>query len=123
MEGFEFQIYFQHVPLILPHFLGVYSIDTMPRRMPVPSFYITNLSKAETAGTHWIAVTKPRKGHLEIFDSLGFRSDLILPFLNMREKIQLEYNVTQLQLYAHSLGNHTMVRVLLEKVFYTMQEK
>ena len=59
MEGFEFQIYFQHVPLILPHFLGVYSIDTMPRRMPVPSFYITNLSKAETAGTHWIAVTKP----------------------------------------------------------------
>lgn len=97
MEGSEFQIYFQRIPVILPHFLGVFSVNTMPRRMPIPSFFVTNLSKAEDAGTHWVAVTKPRKGHLEIFDSLGFRSDLILPFLNVREKNKLEFNVTQVQ--------------------------
>jgi hypothetical protein len=97
MDGSEFPIYFQNLPFLLPHFLGVYSIDTMPRRTPIKSFFVTNLSKAQNIGSHWIAVTKPRKGHLEIFDSLGFRHDLVMPYLNFSEKLQLEYNETQLQ--------------------------
>lgn len=97
MEGSEFKTYFQKFPCLLPHFLGVYSIDTMPRRMPIRSFFVTNLSKANTLGTHWIAVVKPSKGHLEIFDSLSFRPDLILPYLKFREKFTLEYNDTQVQ--------------------------
>ena len=97
MEGSEFSIYFQHLSLILPHYLGVFSINTMPTRMPVRSFFITNLSKAEDVGSHWIGVLKPHKGHLEIFDSLGFRSNLVLPYLNFSEKLKLEYNETQVQ--------------------------
>ena len=97
MEGSEFPIYFKNLPLLLPHFLGVYSIDTIPSRMRVRSFFITNLSKANTLGSHWIAIIKPHKGHLEIFDSLGFRPDLVLPYLNFSEKLKLEYNITQVQ--------------------------
>jgi hypothetical protein len=97
MEGSEFLIYFQNLPLLMPHFLGVYSIDTMPRRMKVRSFFITNLSKSHNEGTHWIAVIKPRKGHLEIFDSLSFRPDLVMPYLNFTENLKIDYNQSELQ--------------------------
>ena len=97
MEGSEFPIYFKNLPLLLPFFLGTFSIDTIPTHMRVRSFFITNLSKANTQGSHWIAVVKPHKGQLEIFDSLGFRPDLVLPYLNFSEKLKLEYNITQVQ--------------------------
>jgi hypothetical protein len=97
MEGSEFQNYFNNLPFLLPHFLGVYSINTMPTRMPIRTFFVTNLSEADKVGTHWIAVIKPNKGHLEIFDSLSFRPNLVLPYLKFREKLSLEYNETQIQ--------------------------
>lgn len=97
MDGSEFIQYFEKLPFLMAHFLGVYSIDTMPRRMPVKSFFITNLSKSIEPGTHWCAIIKPCKGHLEIFDSLSFRPHLILPYLNFREKLSLECNETQVQ--------------------------
>lgn len=97
MEGSEFPIYFQNLPFILPHFLGVFSVDTIPQRLKVKSFFITNLSKSQDEGTHWIAVVKPRKGHLEVFDSLSFRPELVMPYLKFAENLKLEFNTTQVQ--------------------------
>jgi hypothetical protein len=97
MEGSEFELYFKNLPFLLPQFLGVYSINTMPTRMPNRTFFVTNLSEADKLGTHWIAVIKPNKGHLEIFDSLSFRPYLVIPYLKFREKLSLEYNETQVQ--------------------------
>ena len=97
MEGSEFQVYFEKLNFLMDRFLGVVSVDTMPTRMPVRSFFVTNLSKASELGTHWLAVVKPSKGNLEIFDSLSFRPNLVLPYLKFREKLSFEYNETQVQ--------------------------
>lgn len=97
MEASEFLTFFQNLPFLLPHFLGVFSINTMPTRMPVKSFFVTNLSKSDEPGSHWIALVKPCKGHLEIFDSLSFRPHLVVPYLKFREKLCLESNETQVQ--------------------------
>lgn len=97
MEGSEFEKYFEKVPHLMSHFLGVFSINTIPSRMKVRTFFVTNLSKSDSIGSHWIAILKPCKGVIEIFDSLGFRPDLVLPFLKFREKLTIEFNETQVQ--------------------------
>ena len=97
MDGTEFIKYFTHLPVIVPHFLGVFSINNMPTRIKVRTFFITNLSEAHKPGTHWIAIVKPKKGLVEIFDSLGFRPDLVVPYLRIREKVCFETNETAFQ--------------------------
>jgi len=116
MEGSEFEEYFQKFPCLMKHFLGVYSINTMPSRMKVRTFFVTNLSKVNTPGTHWVAVIKPCKGHLEIFDSLSFRPNLVLPFLKFNEKLCLESNETAVQSSSSTLCGKFVVTFCIERM-------
>ena len=52
-------------------FIGVYSIDNLPQRLPhVPVLLIINTDANNLPGTHWKAVYISTERHGEIFDSL-----------------------------------------------------
>lgn len=97
MESSEFISYFEKVPAILKHFLGVYSIDTIPKRIKLLNFFVCNLSKKTERGSHWIAFIKTRPKEIEIFDSLGSNWDLIYANLNFSENLKILYNETAFQ--------------------------
>ena len=84
MEGTEFINYFAKIPVILPYFKGVFSIDTMPKSLKNKCFFVTNLSPHTLPGTHWIAFLC-LQNILEIFCSLGNTWDLILPHLKLKK--------------------------------------
>ena len=96
MEGTEFINYFAQIPVILPYFKGVFSIDTMPKSLKNKCFFVTNLSPHKLPGTHWIGFLC-LQNILEIFCSLGNTWDLILPHLTFRKKITIYYNETAFQ--------------------------
>ena len=54
MDGTEFINYFSKVPVMLPYFKGVFSIDTIPKNLKNKSFFVSNLSQHNLPGTHWI---------------------------------------------------------------------
>ena len=97
MEGNQFKKYFEKIPQILPHFLGVFSIDQMPTKIKTRTFFICNLSKHTEEGSHWIVIIKTDINQLEIFDSLGVKIDYVTSFLKLKNKITIEYNETQFQ--------------------------
>lgn len=116
MEGSEFISYFENLPYLLPHFLGVFAINNMPKRMKNRTFFVTNLSEADKPGTHWIAVIKPEKGVLEIFDSLSFRPHLILPYLKFQEKLTVESNQTAVQSENSTLCGKFVITFCVERM-------
>ena len=97
MESSEFLSYFEKVPAILKYFMGVYSIDNIPRSMKILNFFVCNLSKQSERGTHWIGFIKSRKNEIEIFDSLGNNFNLINDNLNFRQNVKILYNETPFQ--------------------------
>ncbi len=76
MLGSEFIDYFNKLPILMPHFNGVYSINTIPHQMKDRTFSIINLDPKNKPGSHWFVIVKPERGKLEIFDSLGVGSKI-----------------------------------------------
>jgi hypothetical protein len=92
MLNTEFIEYFEKCPAVVPHYLGCFSIDTFPKKIPTRSFLITNLSKSNEVGTHWITVLKSEPNLVEIFDSLGTKYDQLKPYLNFYKNPNLVFN-------------------------------
>ena len=60
-------------------FLGVFSINQLPKRIPrVPLFFIINTNSDNLPGQHWKAIFISKTHHGEIFDSLASPTSLIL---------------------------------------------
>jgi hypothetical protein len=99
MLGSEFIAYFSKLPILIPHFNGVYSINTIPCRIKDRTFSIINLDPKHKPGSHWFVMVKPERGNLEIFDSLGVGSKigLITENLKFKQKLSIEYNETPFQ--------------------------
>ena len=61
----------------VPHFLGVFAADELKfiliKKFPI--FLIVNLDSSNFPGSHWISIRIGTK-FVEVFDSLGFRSEL-----------------------------------------------
>jgi len=107
MLGSDFIEYFNKLPTLLPHFNGVYSINTIPCRIKNRTFSIINVDPKNKPGSHWFVMVKPERGHLEIFDSLGVGSkiSLITENLKFNQKLSIEYNETTFQsAESHSCG-------------------
>ena len=98
MLNTEFQEYFEKIPAILPSYLGCFSVDNFPRKLPTRSFFVTNLSKSTQMGTHWISIVKSEPNLVEIFDSLGTRYHQLKPYLKFYKNPNLEYNNCAFQL-------------------------
>lgn len=97
MDGNEITSFFSKISLIKPHFMGIFSIDTIPKKIKEKSFFICNLSKLKDPGSHWVAFVKSSKNTLEIFDSLSCNIEYILPFLPFKQKYTLLYNESRFQ--------------------------
>jgi hypothetical protein len=99
MQGSEFEIYFEKFPELKKHFLGVFSIDTLPKKIKNRTFCICNTDVHNGLGKHWICFLKSDKSTIECFDSLGISADkkeLLLKFCKFNAK-HLHFNLTQFQ--------------------------
>jgi uncharacterized protein YutD len=99
MQASEFKKYFENFQSIKTHFLGVFSIDTLPKQFKESDFCVCNTSQSNTVGEHWFTVFKLNKNSYEIFDSLGVtQHKLNLYKQNFEISMkQLTFNVSAVQ--------------------------
>jgi hypothetical protein len=99
MFGSEFEKYFEHFLHFRKKFLGVFSIDTLPKRIKTNHFCICNTSPSNTHGEHWFCILKINPNCVELFDSLGVdnkKEEFYRHKLPFKENF-LTFNVTQFQ--------------------------
>jgi len=116
METPDFLSYFNHVPHLSKHFLGTFPIDKIPKTMKNKTFFVCNLDPSFMAGSHWIGLIKIISSEVEIFDSLGFRSDLICPYLNFTKSCTLIFNKTPVQDQTSFLCGKFVITFLVERM-------
>ena len=99
MQGLEFQNYFEKFPQLRKHFVGVFSIDTLPKRLKFRTFCICNTDTQNGLGKHWICFIKTDKSRVECFDSLGVSSEkkkLLLDYCHFNS-CHVKFNISQFQ--------------------------
>jgi len=80
LHGYDFLTYFEKEPVVKHFYDGVYSLDEIPKTLPLRHFVIVNLSKTNEEGTHWVVICRSDEYIYEIFNSLGFDTlDIIVP--------------------------------------------
>lgn len=77
MQSSEIYDIIQKFPSINQNFLGVYSINTIPKKINKNHFLISNTSKDTETGQHWFCILKTSNKTYEYFDSLGIDSNKI----------------------------------------------
>ena len=81
-------------------FKGVYSSDTLPKKIKErPCALVVNTDKEHEPGSHWTAIYLDENGTGEYFDSYGLfpLSDHVLDFLNKHSQHKWTFNRIQLQ--------------------------
>lgn len=104
MQGSDLQSIIFKVPSLKNHFLGIFSIDTLPKSIKRRTFLFSNTSLQNEIGEHWICICKGDRG-VEIFDSLGLNSskkDLYTQFCKFKKTSELKINETAFQLSTSS---------------------
>ena len=99
MQGLEFYNYFENFPELKKHFLGVFSIDTLPVAIKFRTFCICNTDVEQGLGKHWICFLRNEKSKIECFDSLGIsieKKALLLKFCKFNQK-SLIFNESKFQ--------------------------
>jgi len=84
MQTSDFKVFIDQFPCLKDHFLGVYSLDTIPKRMKTKTCLIFNDQKAEMPGRHWLGLVHTKSNEYQIFDSYGVKIDLIKPYLKFK---------------------------------------
>ena len=74
-------------------FLGVFSANTLPERMPFRSMAIVNCCNNNLPGMHWIALYQGDK--MEVFDSFGLPPQAYN--LQLPQAAAVTYNAKQIQ--------------------------
>ena len=99
MISTEIISFFDTYPNLKKNFLGTFSIDTVPKTIPVNHFLICNTDTSSGSGLHWFALFRFSKQDLECFDSLGISQEKkdLLTSLNFKGVSNLVFNVTQVQ--------------------------
>lgn len=91
--------FFKSFPELNRFFLGVFSIDTLPRKIALNHFLICNTDTSNGSGIHWFALFRSTKRNLECFDSLGVTNEKqeILRGINFVGVKKLKFNESQIQ--------------------------
>lgn len=100
MQGREIRDFIALFPCFENAFLGVFSINTMPKTLIKRHFFITNTDLNFESGSHWICVIRNDNNDIELFDSLGCDSkklELFLNYCKIKNRKNLIYNVTPVQ--------------------------
>lgn len=99
MQGSEIEAILLHLPTITNHFVGVFSIDTLPKNLKRRTFIICNTAEQSKPGEHWICICKT-DFEIEVFDSLGIdlsKKNLLLRFCKFKNTKHLKINETPFQ--------------------------
>jgi hypothetical protein len=100
MQGSELSAIIEKFKTLQKHFLGVYSIDTLPNFSKLKTFCFCNTDVSDGAGKHWLCFVKSSKKVLECFDSLGVDNNklqLLRDNCNFTNIYEIDYNETQFQ--------------------------
>lgn len=87
-------------PSILSAFKGVFSINTVPKRLKSCSFIIVNTECDSEPGKHWFCLFKKSPKKFEYFDSLGVNKQKLNELKNRQifpNNSSIQYNETQFQ--------------------------
>ncbi len=96
--------------------MGVYSIDTIPKFVPVRKCLVFNLSKKHQIGSHWCSLVRSHHQKIEVFDSLGTKIDQLTPYFNFSSKIAIEYNDQAFQKSTTSSCGYFAITFLFERL-------
>ena len=71
----EFYEKLQNFPLLLSKFDGIFSSDTIPKKVKKDHFAICNTDVSSGPGQHWYCYVKVDRQTIECFDSLGITEE------------------------------------------------
>lgn len=99
MQGVELIDIVNKIPSLKPFFKGVYSINTLPKKLKIKNFIFCNTALDFEVGKHWICFVKISSSTVECFNSLGFSqtSNLLHTYCKFTNVQDLEFNVTSVQ--------------------------
>jgi hypothetical protein len=100
MQGFEITEYFEKLPFLRKYFVGIFSINTIPKIIKKNSFLICNTDTSNGIGKHWICFTKVSTDCIECFDSLGINEEkkqLLKSYCDFKNVSKIQFNETQFQ--------------------------
>ena len=117
MLNSEIVDYFEKIPCLKANFLGVFSIDNIPQKVNERCCFISNTSKSNEIGSHWISFIKSEKKTIEIFDSLGTKIDYLKPFLNFRGNPTILYNDCAFQSMTSNTCGYFAITFIIERSF------
>lgn len=100
MNGEDLQKVIAKFLSIRDNFLGVFSIDSLPKIFPVNHFLICNYDLKSMPGSHWFALVRKSNERIECFDSLSLNNDkkeLLIKYCNFDKATKIIYNETPVQ--------------------------
>ena len=100
MQGSDFHKYFDKFPELKRRFKGIFSIDTLPKKLNYRHFLIVNTDVQSGLGKHWFSFYRCAKNNIELFDSLSLndeKKNLILTYCKFQQEITFNENPFQLQ--------------------------
>lgn len=104
MQGSDLDTAIRNVPSLRNHFVGIFSIDTLPKSIKKRTFLFSNTALQNQIGEHWICICKTDHG-VELFDSLGLdiiKKNLYSKYCKFRNVKELDINETAFQLSTSS---------------------
>ena len=117
MLNSEILDYFEKIPCLKKNFLGFFSIDNFPQKLNERCCFISNTSKSNEIGSHWISFIKSEKKTIEIFDSLGTKIEYLRPFLKFKGNPTILYNDCAFQSVTSNTCGYFAITFLIERSF------
>lgn len=99
MQGTELKEFVSKFPSLKNHFLGVFSINTLPNTFKNRTFLFCNTAKDNEPGEHWICLANINN-QPEVFDSLGVdkaKLNLIENHWKIKQIKSLKFNSSPVQ--------------------------
>lgn len=111
----NFEIEYIIFKLKIPHFAGVYMLDTLLLKKPPKrqECWILNHGRSETEGTHWTALAK-NYNTAYYFDSFGKLPPPLEVLAHLNNNTQLFYNVKRYQKYGTVICGHLTIKFLFD---------
>ena len=99
MDSYEIARYMRLDEKIRDQFYGVYSLDLIPKKLPIPSLVIVNLDYSTDKGSHWVVLHRVNNEVVEHFDSSGKQPKRDIVNNLFSNALSYKYNTKRVQNY------------------------
>ena len=99
MQSHELSEFIKKIPSLNNHFVGVFSIDTLPETIEDRKFLFCNTVPHTKIGEHWFCLSKVNN-KIEVFECIevdNTKKDLLNKFFKIKTKNKLKVNDTAVQ--------------------------